>query len=90
AALIEAERAALRRLRARVELELRRARLGRVDAVMGKKRKLELEIESLTAGRFPPELVSRQRKPVFLRDDEEYWPFEGEDWPDEFEQRGPR
>ena len=23
----------------------------------------------------------------FLRDDEEYWPFEGEDWPDEYIER---
>ncbi|MET0283326.1 MAG: hypothetical protein ABW352_02610 [Polyangiales bacterium] len=85
-ALLETQRAALQRLKARVEAELRRARIGRIDAVMGKKRKLELEVESLTAGRFPPELISRKRTPVYLRDDEEYWPFEGEDWPDE----GPR
>jgi hypothetical protein len=50
---------------------------------MGKKRRLELEVESLSAGRFPPELISRKRTPVYLRDNEEYWPFEGEDWPDE-------
>jgi hypothetical protein len=86
-ALLEAQRAALQRLKARVEGELRRARIGRIDAVMGKKRKLELEVESLTAGRFPPELVSQKRTPVYLRDDEEYWPFEGEDWPDEREGR---
>jgi hypothetical protein len=23
----------------------------------------------------------------FLADDEEYWPFEGEDWPDEYLER---
>ena len=22
--------------------------------------------------------------PRYLRDDEEYWPFEGDDWPDEY------
>ncbi|HEX5656223.1 MAG TPA: outer membrane protein assembly factor BamD, partial [Polyangiales bacterium] len=82
-ALRDAQRAALQQLRARVEGELRRARIGRIDAVMGKKRKLELEVESLTAGRFPPELISRKKTPVYLRDNEEYWPFEGEDWPDE-------
>ncbi len=89
-ALRAAQHDALQSLRARVEGELRRARIGRIDAVMGKKRKLELEVESLAAGRFPPELVSKKRTPVYLRDDEEYWPFEGEDWPDEYDQRGKR
>jgi len=74
-------------LRARLEKELRRARIGRIDAVMGKKRKLELEIESLAAGRFPAELARSKRRPALLSDDEEYWPYEGEDWPDEFEER---
>jgi hypothetical protein len=82
-----AEQSALEVLRARLEKELRRARIGRIDAVMGKKRKLELEIESLAAGRFPAELASSRRRPALLSDDEEYWPYEGEDWPDEFEER---
>lgn len=87
AELASAERAALEVLRERLQKELRRARIGRIDAVMGKKRKLELEVESLAAGRFPAELASSKRKPALLSDDEEYWPFEGEDWPDEFEER---
>ena len=82
-----AERRALEALRGRLEKELRRARIGRIDAVMGKKRKLELEVESLSAGRFPAELSSAKQTPTLLRDDQEYWPFEGEDWPDEFEER---
>jgi len=84
ALLEQAERRALGALRERLAQELRRARIGRIDAVMGKKRKLELEVESLTAGRFPPELASRKQTPVLLRDDEEYWPYEGEGWSDEF------
>ncbi|MEY4511358.1 MAG: hypothetical protein RLZZ450_3480 [Pseudomonadota bacterium] len=87
AELSRAEREALEVLRERLQKELRRARIGRIDAVMGKKRKLELEVESLAAGRFPAELASSKRKPALLSDDEEYWPFEGEDWPDEFEER---
>jgi hypothetical protein len=74
----------LRELNERLASELRRARIGRIDAVMGAKRKLELQIESLAAGRFPPELADALRMQSLLRDDEEYWPFEGEDWPDEF------
>ena len=76
-------------LRARLAQELRRARIGRIDAVMGSKRQVELQIESLAAGRFPAELVDPLRMQSLLRDDEEYWPFEGEDWPDEFEERYP-
>jgi len=44
-------------------------------------------VESLAAGRFPPELRDTLRTQSLLRDDEEYWPFEGDDWPDEFEER---
>jgi hypothetical protein len=74
-------------LRERLADELRRSRIGRVDAVMGAKRKIELEVESLSAGRFPAELRDTLRTQTLLRDDEEYWPFEGDDWPDEFEER---
>jgi TolA-binding protein len=74
----------LREVRERLAKELRRARIGRIDAVMGSKRQVELQIESLAAGRFPPELADVLRMQSLLRDDEEYWPFEGEDWPDEF------
>ncbi len=75
---------ALVALRERLSAELRRARIGRIDAVMGSKRQVEIQIESLSAGRFPPELTDALRMQSLLRDDEEYWPFEGEDWPDEF------
>ncbi len=82
-----AGKAALLELRQRLAKELRRARIGRIDAVMGSKRQVELQVESLAAGRFPPELVDPLRMQSLLRDDEEYWPFEGEDWPDEFVER---
>lgn len=80
------ERRTLEALRARIERELRRARIGRIDAVMGKKRQLELQVESLAAGRFPPELSRQTARPALLRDDQEYWPFEGESWADEREE----
>ncbi|HET8937811.1 MAG TPA: tetratricopeptide repeat protein [Polyangiales bacterium] len=73
----------LRTLHARLSSYLRRARIGHIDAAMGEKRHLEREIESLAAGRFPPEHQTRLRKQTYLRDDEEYWPYEGEDWADE-------
>jgi hypothetical protein len=77
----------LRALRERLAGFLRRARIGRIDAVMGSKRKLEIQIESLAAGRFPAELRNPLLTQGFLNDDEEYWPFEGEDWPDEYLER---
>ncbi len=80
---------ALVELRDHLAGELRRARIGRIDAVMGSKRQVEIQIESLSAGRFPPELADALRMQSLLRDDEEYWPFEGEDWPDEFLERYP-
>ncbi|MFW6050292.1 MAG: hypothetical protein ACODAU_03915 [Myxococcota bacterium] len=80
---------ALRDLKGRLEGELRRARIGRIDAVMGSKRRVEIQIESLAAGRFPPELQDPLRVQGLLRDDEEYWPFEGEHWADEFDEAGP-
>lgn len=77
---------ALRRLRAALGGHLRRSRIGRIDAVMGSKRRIEIQIESLAAGRFPPELQDPLSIQGLLRDDEEYWPFEGEYWQDEFEE----
>lgn len=77
---------ALRQLRSELGGYLRRSRIGRIDAVMGSKRRIEIQIESLAAGRFPPELQNPLAIQGLLRDDEEYWPFEGEYWPDEFEE----
>jgi tetratricopeptide (TPR) repeat protein len=79
----------LRDLRDRLAASLRRARIGRIDAVMGSKRRIELQIESLAAGRFPAELMDPLRVQGLLRDDEEYWPFEGEYWADEFDETVP-
>jgi TolA-binding protein len=80
---------ALRNLQRRLGTGLRRARIGRIDAIMGSKRRIEIQIESLAAGRFPPELQDPLRMQGLLRDDEEYWPFEGELWTDEFDETDP-
>ena len=76
-------------LRERLAQSLRRSRIGRIDAVMGSKRRIEIQIESLAAGRFPAELQDPLRMQGLLRDDEEYWPFEGEYWEDEYEEDEP-
>ncbi|MCB9597256.1 MAG: tetratricopeptide repeat protein [Sandaracinaceae bacterium] len=77
---------ALRALRLSLGGYLRRSRIGRIDAVMGSKRRIEIQIQSLAAGRFPPELQDPLSIQGLLHDDEEYWPFEGEYWADEFEE----
>lgn len=75
---------ALRRLDLRLSRLLRRARLGRIESVLGKKRALEVEIEAINAGYLPKDALDSLDASRYLRDDEEYWPFEGDDWPDEF------
>jgi len=75
---------ALRRLDLRLSRLLRRARLGRIESVLGKKRALEVEIEAINAGYLPKDALDSLDAARFLRDNEEYWPFEGDDWPDEF------
>jgi len=76
---------AIRRLDADLTRTVEQARLGKIDAVIGQKRKLELEIEDLAAGRYPPELFGRLYASGGVGDDEEFWPFEGEYWADEYE-----
>jgi hypothetical protein len=75
---------AFERVDKRLTRLLRRARLGRVETVLGKKRALELEVEALSQGLLPQTIVDSLDAARHLRDDEEYWPFEGEDWEDEY------
>jgi hypothetical protein len=75
---------ALHRLDLRLTRLLRRARLGRIESVLGRKRTLEVEIEAINDGVIPKSAIDSLDAARFLRDNEEYWPFEGDDWPDEF------
>jgi hypothetical protein len=75
---------ALQRLDQRLSRLLRRARLGRIETVLGKKRSLEIEIEALSQGLLPQTIVDSLDAQRYLQDDEEFWPFEGEDWEDEY------
>ncbi len=75
---------ALHRLDLRLSRLLRRARLARIEAVLGRKRTLEVEIEAINDGVVPRSAVDSLDAARFLLDHEEYWPFEGDDWPDEF------
>src|SRR5206468_1694364 len=53
-----------------------KAELGKVDAVIGEKRKLEIEVEDLAQGRYPPEFYNKLYEQGDIADDEEYWPPE--------------
>jgi hypothetical protein len=75
---------AFERVDRRLTRLLRRARLGRVETVLGKKRSLEIEIDALSQGLLPQTIVDSLDAARYLGDDEEYWPYEGEDWADEY------
>jgi hypothetical protein len=69
----------------RLRTLFRRTRLVHIDAVVGHKKRLEIEIEALRAGRYGRDLYAKLKAEGTLADDEEYWPFEGEYWSDEYE-----
>ncbi|HEY6463168.1 MAG TPA: hypothetical protein VIY73_23520, partial [Polyangiaceae bacterium] len=75
---------ALHRLDLRLSRLLRRARLGRIESVLGRKRALEVEVEAIRLGYLPQDAVDSLDAARYLEDNEEYWPFEGDDWPDEY------
>ena len=77
-------RDALHRLDLRLSRLLRRARLGRIESILGRKRALEVEVDAIRLGYLPDDAVDSLDAARFLEDNEEYWPFEGDDWPDEY------
>ncbi len=60
-------------------------RLVHIDAVVGKKKKLEIQIGKLTGGTLTPEVYRKLAVEGTISDDEIYWPYEGEMWADEYE-----
>ena len=77
--------ASIDKLYAETRRVLDKAKLGKVDAVIGQKRKLDIEVQDLAAGRFPAELVGKLWNASMIGDDEEFWPWQGEFWADEYE-----
>lgn len=75
---------ALSRADMRLSRLLRRARLARIESVLGRKRALEVEIEAINDGYLPKDAIDSLETARYLKDSEEYWPYEGDDWPDEF------
>jgi hypothetical protein len=76
--------AAVEKLYMETRKVLDKAKLGKIDAVIGQKRKLDIEVQDLAAGRFPEELIGRLWNTGMIGDDEEYWPWQGEYWADEY------
>ncbi len=85
-ALARAARAEhLRRAAGRVAAWARQAALGEVDVVVGRKQALELEIQNLALGRYPLSSLRELAEAGALDEGLEYWPYDGEGWPDEYE-----
>jgi hypothetical protein len=76
--------AALDELDGRLRRILGQARLVQIDGAVGKKKRLEIEISQLSAGKLPASLFYKLQAEGALGDDEEYWPYEGEYWSDEY------
>jgi tetratricopeptide (TPR) repeat protein len=85
AAANELAREAIERLYRDTRRILDKAKLGKIDAVIGQKRSLDIEVQDLAAGRYPVELRGRLWEEGLIGDDEEFWPYEGEYWADEYE-----
>ena len=85
AAADELARQAVERLYHDMRRILDKAKLGKIDAVIGQKRSLDIEVQDLAAGRYPVELRGRLWEEGLIGDDEEFWPYEGEYWADEYE-----
>ena len=85
AAANELAQEAIERLYRDTRRILDKAKLGKIDAVIGQKRSLDIEVQDLAAGRYPVELRGRLWEEGLIGDDEEFWPYEGEYWADEYE-----
>jgi tetratricopeptide (TPR) repeat protein len=85
AAADELARQSIERLYRDMRRILDKAKLGKIDAVIGQKRSLDIQVQDLAAGRYPVELRGRLWEEGLIGDDEELWPYEGEYWADEYE-----
>ncbi|NMB75075.1 MAG: tetratricopeptide repeat protein [Myxococcales bacterium] len=62
---------------------VRQSSIGRIDSVIGRKQALELEIQNLAVGRYPLSLLRELAEAGLIDETQEYWPYDGEEWPDE-------
>lgn len=83
AAAIALTRDALKRFDKRSSRLVARARLAKIDVVLGRKKGLEAEVDAIHQGILPRAAVDSIDAARYLEDGEEYWPFEGDEWLDE-------
>ncbi|MGZ3422353.1 MAG: hypothetical protein ACXVEE_31075 [Polyangiales bacterium] len=83
AAAIALTRDALLRLDKRTARLVARARLAKIDVVLGRKKGLENEVDAIRQGILPKGAIDSLDAERYLQDNEEYWPFEGDEWLDE-------
>jgi hypothetical protein len=83
AAAIALTRDALKRFDKRSSRLVARARLAKIDVVLGRKKGLEAEVDAIHQGILPKAAVDSLEAARYLEDNEEYWPFEGDEWLDE-------
>lgn len=83
AAAIALTRDALKRLDKRSSRLVARARLAKIDVVLGRKKGLESEVDAIRQGILPKSAIDSIDAARYLEDNEEYWPFEGDEWLDE-------
>jgi tetratricopeptide (TPR) repeat protein len=72
-----------RAVREATDAWIRQASIGRIDSVIGRKQALEVEIQNLAVGRYPLSLLRELAEAGLIDETQEYWPYDGEDWPDE-------
>jgi tetratricopeptide (TPR) repeat protein len=63
----------------------RAAHIGKVDTVLARKQSLEIEVQNLAQGRYPLSLFTDLARAGLVDETMEYWPYDGEDWPDEMQ-----
>jgi len=83
AAAVKLARNALLRFDKRSSRLVARARLAKIDVVLGRKKGLETEVDAIRQGVLPKSALDSIEAARYLEDGEEYWPFEGDEWLDE-------
>lgn len=81
----KARRVWARRSAKKVNGWARLAAIGKIDAVIGQKQALEIEVQNLAQGRYPLSLFKELAEAGFVDESMEYWPYDGEAWPDEIQ-----
>jgi hypothetical protein len=82
---LEAQKSFIKRLKDRIAQWKRQVEIGIIDTVISKKQALEIEVQNLAIGRYPLSLYRELAKAGMIDEIMEYWPYDGEWWPDEMQ-----